>query len=67
MGKVSITVLLNAIVKHYCIESHIPCLKDKSEYQEDYKSIVSRIDPVFLQKISLYVSIFVFRTTEKID
>ncbi|MFE4571348.1 hypothetical protein [Paenibacillus chitinolyticus] len=53
MGKVSITVLLNAIFNHYHIESHIPCLKGKSEYQEEYKDIVYSIDPILLQKISI--------------
>ncbi|WP_036744780.1 hypothetical protein [Paenibacillus sp. HGF7] len=52
MGKVSITVLLNAIFNHYHIESHIPCLKGKSDYQEEYKNIVSTIEPVLLQEIS---------------
>ncbi|MCY9593965.1 hypothetical protein PC41400_14765 [Paenibacillus chitinolyticus] len=52
MGKVSITVLLNAIVNHYHINSLIPCLKSRSDYQEEYKNIVCTIEPILLQKIS---------------
>ncbi|WP_372011370.1 hypothetical protein NBRC13296_12455 [Paenibacillus chitinolyticus] len=53
MGKVSITVLLNAIFKHYHIDSLIPCLKGKSEYQEEYKNVLRQIEPILLQEISL--------------